>query len=130
MFKFDFDKFSKSVLSEIGDVLVEQSKENMDEISNGRVYIIGGKAHIASKAGDSPNNLSGELKNTIRYDIDGNILEFGAGNEEVNYAKYLEKGTQRIKVRPNYTKTIIQKSPKISEIIAKALKENIRFTNV
>jgi hypothetical protein len=130
MFKFDFDKFSKSVLSEIGDVLVEQSKENMDEISNGRVYVIGGKTHIASKAGDSPNNLSGELKNTIRYDIDGNILEFGAGNETVNYAKYLEKGTQRIKVRPNYTKTIIQKSPKISEIIAKALKENIRFTNV
>lgn len=130
MFKFDFDKFSKSVLSEIGDVLVEQSKENMDEISNGRVYVIGGKNHIASKAGDSPNNLSGELKNTIRYNIDGNILEFGAGNETVNYAKYLEKGTQRIKVRPNYTKTIIQKSPKISEIIAKALKENIRFTNV
>ena len=130
MFKFDFDKFSKSVLSEIGDILVEQSKENMDEISNGRVYVIGGKTHIASKAGDSPNNLSGELKNTIRYDIDGNILEFGAGNETVNYAKYLEKGTQRIKVRPNYTKTIIQKSPKISEIIAKALKENIRFTNV
>ena len=130
MFKFDFDKFSKSVLSEIGDVLVEQSKENMDEISNGRVYVIGGKTHIASKAGDSPNNLSGELKNTIRYDIQGNILEFGAGNETVNYAKYLEKGTQRIKVRPNYTKTIIQKSPKISEIIAKALKENIRFTNV
>lgn len=130
MFKFDFDKFSKSVLSEIGDVLVEQSKENMDEISNGRVYVIGGKTHIASKAGDSPNNLSGELKNTIRYDINGNILEFGAGNETVNYAKYLEKGTQRIKVRPNYTKTIIQKSPKISEIIAKALKENIRFTNV
>jgi hypothetical protein len=130
MFKFDFDKFSKSVLSEIGDVLVEQSKENMDEISNGRVYVIGGKTHIASKAGDSPNNLSGELKNTIRYDISGNILEFGAGNETVNYAKYLEKGTQRIKVRPNYTKTIIQKSPKISEIIAKALKENIRFTNV
>lgn len=130
MFKFDFDKFSKSVLSEIGDVLVEQSKENMDEISNGRVYVIGGKTHIASRAGDSPNNLSGELKNTIRYDISGNILEFGAGNETVNYAKYLEKGTQRIKVRPNYTKTIIQKSPKISEIIAKALKENIRFTNV
>lgn len=130
MFKFDFDKFSKSVLSEIGDVLVEQSKENMDEISNGRVYVIGGKTHIASKAGDSPNNLSGELKNTIRYDISGNILEFGAGNETINYAKYLEKGTQRIKVRPNYTKTIIQKSPKISEIIAKALKENIRFTNV
>lgn len=130
MIKFDFDNFSKTVLNEIGEILVEQSKSNMDEISNGRVYIIGGKAHIASKAGDSPNNLSGELKNTIRFEIDKNILEFGAGNETVNYAKYLEKGTQRIKVRPNYTKTILQKSVKINNIVMKAVKENMRFTNV
>lgn len=130
MIKFDFDKFSKSVLSEIGDILVEQSKDNMDEVSNGRVYVIGGKTHIASKAGDSPNNLSGELKKSIRYEVDANILEFGAGNETINYAKYLEKGTQRIKARPNYTKTILSKRLQINNVVMKAFKENLGFKDV
>lgn len=130
MIEFDFESFAKSVLSEVGDILVKQSKENMDEISNGRVYIIGGKIHIASKAGDSPNNLSGELKKSIRYEVDANILEFGAGNEKINYAKYLEKGTQKMDARPNYTKTILDKKSSIDRVVMKAVKENIRFKKV
>ncbi len=130
MIEFDFENFSKTVLKEIGDVLVEQAKENMNEVSNGRVYIIGGKTHIASKAGDSPNNLSGELNKTIRYEVDANTLEFGAGNENINYAKYLEKGTQKMDARPNYTKTILEKKSSIDRVVMKAVKNNIRFKNV
>lgn len=130
MIEFDFENFSKTVLKEIGDVLVEQAKENMNEVSNGRVYIIGGKTHIASKAGDSPNNLSGELNKTIRYEVDANTLEFGAGNDSINYAKYLEKGTQKMDARPNYTKTILEKKSSIDRVVMKAVKNNIRFKNV
>jgi hypothetical protein len=130
MIEFDFENFSKTVLAEIGDVLVEQAKENMNEVSNGRVYIIGGKTHIASKAGDSPNNLSGELNKTIRYEVDANTLEFGAGNENINYAKHLEKGTQKMDARPNYTKTILEKKSSIDRVVMKAVKNNIRFKNV
>lgn len=130
MIEFDFENFSKTVLKEIGDVLVEQAKENMNEVSNGRVYIIGGKTHIASKAGDSPNNLSGELNKTIRYEVDANTLEFGAGNKNINYAKYLEKGTQKMDARPNYTKTILEKKSSIDRVVMKAVKNNIRFKNV
>ncbi len=130
MIEFDFENFSKTVLKEIGNVLVEQAKENMNEVSNGRVYIIGGKTHIASKAGDSPNNLSGELNKTIRYEVDANTLEFGAGNENINYAKYLEKGTQKMDARPNYTKTILEKKSSIDRVVMKAVKNNIRFKNV
>ncbi|MDY0193574.1 MAG: hypothetical protein RBR93_08605 [Aliarcobacter butzleri] len=127
MIEFDFKSFSKTVLSEIGDILVDEAKENMNEISNGRVYVIGGKIHIASKAGDSPNNLSGELNNTIRYEVDENILEFGAGNEKVNYAKYLEKGTKSMDARPNYTKTILENKASIDKVVLRAVKENIKF---
>ena len=67
--QFDFDSLARQALKEIGDILVKQGRENMDKISYGRVYIIGGKPHIASKPGDSPNNMTGELRKTIRYEI-------------------------------------------------------------
>jgi HK97 gp10 family phage protein len=130
MFKFDFDNFAKNALSEIGDVLVDKAKSNMDKVSVGRVYIIGGKAHIASRAGESPNNLSGALNDTIRFEIDKNTLEFGAGNEKVDYAKYLEDGTSKMDKRPNYTKSILESKSKIDKVINDELDKNIRFENV
>lgn len=126
MFRFDFDKFAKVALKEVGNVLVKQGKENMDEVSFGRVYVVGGKTHIASKAGDTANNLSGDLKKSIRFKIQGNILEYGAGNTKVNYAKYLEKGTKRMAVRPNYTKSILQNKSKIDKVIKGALLNSLK----
>ena len=126
--KFDFNKFSKVALGEIGDVLVEQAQANMDEVSNGRVYIVGGKAHIASKAGDTANNMSGKLKSTIRFEIQGTVLEFGAGDEITDYAKWLELSTKNMAVRPNYTKAILQSKIKINAIISKEFMRNVRFS--
>ncbi|MDY0193657.1 MAG: HK97 gp10 family phage protein [Aliarcobacter butzleri] len=130
MLKFDFDAFAKQTLNEIGDILVDEAKSNMDKISNGRVYIVGGKTHIASRAGDSPNNLSGNLKKTIRHEVENTTLEFGAGNETINYAKFLEDGTQKMDARPNYTKTILDKKFAIDKVVLKGIKDNIRFKNV
>lgn len=124
-FVFDFDAFAKSALDEIGDVLVEGAKDNMDDVSIGRIYLINGKTHIASKEGDTANNLSGALKNSIRFETQGNILEFGAGDEKINYAKYLEN--PNILNRPNYTKTILANEKKIDKVIKEELFKNIRF---
>jgi len=124
---FNFDKFAKDVLDEIGEILVDGAKKNMDKKSIGRTYIINGRKHIASREGDAPNNMTGKLKSTIRYEIDGRILEFGAGNEKVNYAKYLERGTRKMGARPNYTKTIMEHKGeldvKIERLFRKALNE-------
>jgi HK97 gp10 family phage protein len=126
MIKFDSSKFINQALKEIGDVLVDDAKENMNKISFGRTYVIGGRIHIASKAGESPNNLSGKLKDSIRYEIQKDVLEFGAGNERINYAKYLEKGTEHISQRPNYTKVILKNRKnierKLEDAIIKSLK--------
>lgn len=124
-FEFDFDKFAKKSLDEIGGVLVESAKENMNKTSFGRTYVINGKSHIASKRGDTANNLSGDLKGTIRFVTSGNILEFGAGNESISYAKYLEN--PNVLNRPNYTKTLLENEARINKFIKDEILKNIKF---
>lgn len=126
MFKFDYAQFAKKALNSIGDVLVEQAQDNMEKVSIGRVYIVGGKAHIASKKGDTANNLSGALSKTIRFEVDGKILEFGAGDGKVNYAKYLENPNGLN--RPNYTKSILQNKSKIDKIVQVEFMKAMRFS--
>lgn len=121
--KFDFNNLSQKVLEDIGDILVKQGKANMDKVSFGRVYIIGGKRHIASRVGDSPNNLTGDLKESIRYKIDGNVLEYGSGDGTINYAKYLELD------RPNITKAITQNESKISAKVEKLFIDGLKVAN-
>ena len=127
MFKFDFERFADKTLNTIGDVLVEQAQGNMEKVSIGRVYIVGGKTHIASKAGDTANNMSGALSKTIRFEISGKVLEFGAGNSKVQYAKYLEIGTSKMDKRPNYTKSILQNKSKIDRVVQVELTKAVRF---
>lgn len=122
--KFDFNIMSHRALSKVGYVLVKQARDNMQEISHGRVYKINGKNHIASKPGDTANNLSGDLTSTIRYDIRGRTLIFGAGDASVDYAKYLEGKMNR----PNIIKSIHQNSDKISAVIGKLFKDSMKAT--
>jgi HK97 gp10 family phage protein len=126
--KFDFERFASKALNKVGDVLVEQAQDNMKKVSIGRVYIVGGKRHIASKAGDTANNESGALSKTIRFEISGKVLEFGAGNSKIKYAKFLELGTSKMDKRPNYTKSILQNKSKIDKVVKSALMNSIRFT--
>lgn len=127
MFQFNFDAFAGKALNEIGDILVAQAKGNMEKVSIGRVYIVGGQRHIASKGGDTANNMSGALSKTIRFDIKGKVLEFGAGNSSIKYAKFLELGTSKMDKRPNYTKSILQNKSKIDKVVRVALSNSIRY---
>lgn len=119
----DFDQLARGALEAIGDVSVEQAKGNMNKVSYGRVYMVGGRAHIASKEGDSPNNMSGALNETIRYEIHGREMEFGAGNGTVDYAKYLEGYLNR----PNITKSIIERQTDIERIVGDLFVKSMRM---
>ena len=123
MIQFDFESLARQALADIGDTLVKQGRANMDKISYGRVYIIGGKPHIASKPGDSPNNMTGDLRKTIRYEIRGRILEYGSGNVAVNYAKYLERNMNR----PNITKSIVQSQQDIETRVNQFFVDSIKI---
>ena len=122
--EFDFDSLAKSALTIIGDTLVKKAQENMDEVSHGRTYIIKGKPHVASKKGDSPNNLSGDLRATIRYELHGKSMEYGSGDEKVDYAKYLEGGSLN---RPNITKTLVQCEDVITREVERVLVNSVRW---
>ena len=123
--KFDFDNLAQKALTDIGDTLVKQGRANMDKISHGRVYIIGGKPHVASKVGDSPNNMTGDLRKTIRYEVKGRTLEYGSGNGTVNYAKYLEGNMNR----PNITRAIVQSETEIRTRVEKLFLEGLKVSN-
>lgn len=125
--RFNFDALARKTLAEIGGIVTHQAKKNMDKISFGRAYRIGGRIHIASKAGDTANNMSGKLRSTIRFKIDGKVLEFGAGNRRVNYAKFLEMGTSKMEKRPNYTKSITQNKAKIDSKVRRLFADSIKF---
>ncbi len=116
------------LLKEIGKFLVKEARQNMDRISFGRIYKIKGRNHIASRPYDSPNNLSGQLRKTIRYEKKNfNSMEFGAGNKKIVYATFLELGTQKMKPRPNYTRSVLNNENKIKDIIVKVFKNNFRL---
>ena len=125
---FDFDRLANRTNNIIGERLVKQARKNMDQVSYGRSYIIGGRTHIASKSGDSPNNMTKALRGTIRYEKDGTDLIFGAGSSDVNYAKFLELGTEKMDPRPNYEKSIRQQQDNIDREVNYLLQRLIRYS--
>ena len=124
---FYFHKMAKESLHLIGGEIVKQAKKNMDQKSVGRTYIIGGKTHIASKDGDTANNQTGKLKQSIRYELNGLKMKFGAGNSSIDYAGYLEEGTSKMGKRPNCDKSINQKETVINAEIDKIYKKAVGY---
>ncbi len=120
--KFNFDLMSHRALTKIGYIFVKQARDNMQTVSHGRTYMIRGKPHIASKRGDTANNQTGMLTSTIRYDIRGKNMVFGAGDSGTNYAKYLEGGMDR----PNIVKSVLQNEDKAAKIISKLFADSLK----
>jgi HK97 gp10 family phage protein len=54
--------------------------------------------------------MEGVLQKTVDYKIKGDELEFGAGDENVEYAKYLEDGTKKMKPRKYLIRAILKNS--------------------
>ena len=122
--KFDFNKLAGSSLTYIGEVSTKQAKANMAKTSHGRTYIIGGKKHIASKRGDAPNNLSGDLSDSIRFSVGVKTMKFGMGNSKINYAKHLEGPL----FRPNIVKSVLENKEDIEKKLTRLFKASLRFS--
>lgn len=84
-----------------GKDLEQKAKQFItDPPKTGRIYnvTVRGKkrTHQASKRGESPANLTGALRASVRYNVsNAGQLIFGAGSEEVPYARYLEEEINR-----------------------------------
>lgn len=84
-----------------GSLLQKDLKtEILRKPKSGREYLIrrGGRRfrHIASADGETPANISGRLRRSVDYKVQGaSRMEFGYNNS-VDYGKYLEFGTSKM----------------------------------
>lgn len=87
------------------DLVKTASRQILAKPKKGKLYRLkrGNRIinHRASKAGESPANLSGKYRRSIGYNIHGSSnMIFGAGNSGVPYAVWLEEGTGKMASRP------------------------------
>ncbi len=105
--EFPVNKIIRNSFLRSGKKLTMDLKSDMQTPKTGKVYFINGRKHIASSSNESPAVLSGNLLNSVKSITNGNDLTFGAGTKrKVNYAKYLELGTNKIKNRPFIFQTV------------------------
>jgi len=95
---------------------------------SGRTYTYrtaGGRRrkHIASAAGETVANRSGNYRRSVGFQIGHDKLEFGAGAE---YAGFLENGTHRMAARPSLKNTIKAKYKDMRGDIMAALQREFR----
>lgn len=96
------------------DLKQTASKEILRKPKGGRTYIIrtpGGRRrrHVASAPGETHANLSGRLRRSLGYQINGHeSMEFGYGvdKDAPEYGEFLEFGTRRMKPRPSLLNAI------------------------
>jgi len=116
----------------IGHQLVKTAKEQVLKApKTGRIYRIKRgkryKNHQASAAGESPANLSGELRKSIGFEIKGSEqLEFGSGRGGVKYARYLEEGTKKMAPRPLLGNAFAAEQSQIQQIFSNEIQKALK----
>ena len=91
----------------IGRLLVKTAKAKQLAPKSGDIYIINGIKHQASAPGEAPGSITGELLESTRYELSGDELIFGAGDDDkTDYAKFLELGTKNMEDRPFIFKSV------------------------
>jgi HK97 gp10 family phage protein len=109
-----------------GQKIEENAKLSIQrEAKNGRVYKRGQIAHKASAPGEAPANDTGRLVASFNTSAtaDKLIVQIKSGGGVVDYAKYLEFGTNNMEARP-FMKPALEKSRKyINDRMEKAIKQ-------
>jgi len=89
----------------------------------GRIYIYKGNYHQASAPGEAPANRSGRLARGVLFVARPTELKFGYTTP---YGLFLERGTRKMKPRPNIEKTARAAEKDAQNFIRSAMRTNIR----
>jgi HK97 gp10 family phage protein len=81
---------------------------------SGRVYVIGGKKHTASAAGEMPAKVSGELARSVGYEVGNKQLIIG---EAAPHAGYLEDGTSKMEARKHLKPVVERNAAEIGRLL-------------
>jgi HK97 gp10 family phage protein len=98
-------------LYKFGSLLRDDLRINiLKKPKSGKEYLIrkGGRRfrHIASADGETPASITGKLRKSVEFKVNGaNELRFGYDNS-VEYGKYLEEGTRKMNPKPGLLNTI------------------------
>jgi HK97 gp10 family phage protein len=121
-----------------GKQLVADTRDKMTRGSrSGKTYKVysglGGRRlsspriHRASGANEYPGVISGRLRDSVDFKVRGSdSLEFGAGNNTVKYAKFLETGTSKIAPRKYLKQTINRLQNQTKTNLSRELNKSIR----
>jgi len=97
-------------LYKFGSLLYKELRADILRRKNGKQYIVRRGTtrgrHIASAVGETPANLSGNLRRSVDFKVQGSSnMEFGY-DKSVDYGKYLESGTKKMGARPGLKNNI------------------------
>lgn len=82
------------------DAAIESARMINNSGRSGRVYMIEGFPHVSSAPGQAPANITGRLRRSFNYRVQGVYqVEWGATSASP-YAKWLELGTKNMSPRP------------------------------
>jgi HK97 gp10 family phage protein len=121
-----------------GKQLVADTRERMTRGSrSGRLYKIyrglGGRRlsspriHRASAINEYPAIVSGRLRKSVDFKVRGSSsLEFGAGDNTVQYAKFLETGTSKTAPRRYLKQTIDRLQNQTKTNLSRELNKGLR----
>lgn len=84
----------------------------------GRIYIINGRPHQASAAGEAPAKQTGRLAKSVGHNVITKRLTVG---ETAPYAGDLERGTSRMAARPHLLATFNRNQKAVSELMGRAV---------
>ena len=99
----------------VGKKLKSTASKNILKKKNGRTYKYKGRRYKASQPGESWANRSGTARKGIVYRVaSSSKLRFG---NTVDYAKFLEFGTRKMKARPAHLIAIKENEQNIVKIL-------------
>lgn len=91
----------------LGKQFVKDSRQKMKDTERdfSKVYYVRIRGRIVrhnpSKEFFPAAIMTGALSKSVRYKVNGSdSMKFGAGDDKINYAKYVELGTSKMKERP------------------------------
>lgn len=110
-----------------GKKLQEVSKKGIkNPPKTGIVYKYKGRNKRSSSPGQYPANRSGDLRKSVDFQVRGHSkMFFGSLDNNIEYGKYLELGTGKMKPRPFLKNTIDKETRNIQNIFEEELKKAI-----
>lgn len=78
---------------------------------------------VVSEPGGTPNSDTGQLIQSIQFEIDGNTAYVGSN---LKYAAWLEFGTKWVAARPWLAPALMKCSDKVAEIMKKAINGSLQ----